>query len=62
LNGSPAHGILPGDFFEYGDAETPEDYRRVAVSAIPFLEKSIAGFDDFARFAQTEKLNKGDVA
>ncbi|HEX9048351.1 MAG TPA: hypothetical protein VF988_15095 [Verrucomicrobiae bacterium] len=49
---------MPGNFFEYGDAETPEDYRRVALATVPFVEKAIAGFEDFARFAQVEKLDK----
>jgi hypothetical protein len=36
----PRHGILSGDFSEYGDAETPEDYRRVAVSVIRSLKSA----------------------
>ena len=51
----PRPGVKPGDFFEYGDAKTPEDYQRVALSAVPFVEKAIAAFDDFAK---VEKLDK----
>ena len=54
----PRHGVKPGDFFEYGNAKTPEDYRSIALSVVPFAEKAIAGFEDFARFAQVEKLDK----
>ena len=54
----PRQGVLPGDFFEYGDAQTVEDYRRVAHGAVPFVEKTIAGFEDYARFAKVERLNK----
>ncbi len=54
----PRDGVRPGDFFEYGEARTPEDYKRVALSTVPFVERTIAGFDDFARFAKVEKLNK----
>ena len=54
----PRHGVMPGDFFEYGDAKTPEDYKRVALSVVPFVEKTIAGFDDYARFAKIEALDK----
>jgi len=53
----PRPGGKPGDFFEYGDAKTPEDYQRVALSAVPFVEKSIAAFDDFAK---VEKLDNYD--
>jgi hypothetical protein len=54
----PRHGVLPGDFFEYGDAKTAEDYKHVALSAVPFVESTIAGFEDFARFAKSERLDK----
>jgi hypothetical protein len=54
----PRHGVKPGDFFEYGDAKTSEDYKRIALSVVPFVEKTIAGFDDFAHFARVEKLDK----
>jgi hypothetical protein len=51
----PRRGMNPGDFFEYGDANTPEDYRRIALAVVPFVEKTIAAFDDFAKL---EKLDK----
>jgi hypothetical protein len=54
----PGPGILPADFFQYADAKTPEDYKRIAESVVPFTEKAIAGFDDFAHFAQVEKLDR----
>jgi hypothetical protein len=54
----PRHGIEPGDFFEYGEAKTPEDYESIALSVVPFVEKAIAGFEDFAHFVKVEKLVK----
>jgi len=54
----PRYGMEPGDFFEYGHAKTPADYERVALSTLPFVEKIIAGFEDYARFAKNEPLDK----
>jgi len=54
----PGPGVRTADFFLYVDAKTPEDYKRIAESVVPFTEKAIAGFDDFARFALVEKLDR----
>ena len=54
----PGPGVQTADFFLYVDAKTPEDYKRIAESVVPFTEKAIAGFDDFARFALVEKLDR----
>lgn len=54
----PGQGVLPADFFQYGDAKTLDDYGRIALSAVPYTEKAIAGFDDFRRFAQDNKLDR----
>ena len=54
----PGQGLLPTDFFQYGDAKTPDDYRQIALSVVPYAEKAIAGFDHFRRFAQDNKLDR----
>jgi hypothetical protein len=54
----PGQGLLPTDFFQYGDAKTPDDCRRIALSVVPFAVKAIAGFDDFRRFAHDNKLDR----
>ncbi len=57
----PGPGVSPTDEFQYGDAKTPEDYRRIALSVVPYTEKAIAGFDDFKRFAQDNKLDRREI-
>jgi len=52
----PGPGFARKDLFHYGNAKTPDDYKRIALLAVPYIEKSIAGFDDFGRFAQDNKL------
>lgn len=57
----PGQGVLPTDVFQYGDAKTPDDYRRIALSVVPYTERAIAGFDDFRRFAQENKLDRREI-
>jgi hypothetical protein len=57
----PGQGVLPTDFFQYGDAKTPDDYRHIALSVVPYTQKAIAGFDDFRRFAQENKLDRREI-
>jgi len=54
----PRPGVQPGDSFEYGAAQTPEDYKAIALATVPFVEKTIAGFEDFANFSKIERLDK----
>jgi len=54
----PGQGLLTADLFQYGDAKTPDDYRQIALSVVPYTEKAIAGFDDFIRFAQDNKVDR----
>jgi hypothetical protein len=54
----PGPGVGLNDVFQYGDAKTPDDYRRVALLAVPYTQKALAGFDDFRRFAQDNKLDR----
>jgi hypothetical protein len=36
-----------GSWFHYNGADTPEDYRRVAESVVPFVEQALAMFDNY---------------
>jgi hypothetical protein len=54
----PGPGVEPNDVFQYGGAKTSDDYRRIALLTVPYTEKAIAGFDDFRRFAQDNKLDR----
>ena len=54
----PGPGIEHDDLFQSGHAKAEDDYRQIALSALPYVEKAIAGFDDFRRFAQDNKLDR----
>jgi hypothetical protein len=51
----PRPGKLTADCFQYGDAKTREDYMRIAVSVVPFMERAVEMFDNFA---EVETLDK----
>jgi len=55
--------ILPGselrnfeDCFQYGGAKTPDDYKRLAESFVPYTEKATALFEDFAHVKKLQDV------
>jgi hypothetical protein len=42
----PRSGPSTADCFQYGDANSPEDFQRIAESVVPFMERAVEMFDD----------------
>jgi len=52
----PRPGRMVTDNFQYGDARTPEDFRRIAEAVGPFLRQAVAMFDNFSQVEKMDKL------
>ena len=43
----PCAGRMAADCFQYGDAKTSDDFKRIAESVVPFMEQAAKMFEDF---------------
>jgi hypothetical protein len=51
----PEPGPRTADCFQYCDAKTHDDYKRIAESVVPFMKRAVEMLDDFEH---VEKLGK----
>ncbi len=51
----PQPGPGTEDCFQYGDAKTQDDYKRIAESVVPFMNRAVEMLDDFEH---VEKLGE----